>query len=230
MGGEPGGIVFQPPSGLGGLPGPQGVGDLPPRPGSGGPTVPGGTPGPQGGDLPPLPGAGVPGFPGPMTGTSASAEPGRTRWEYEFAAKPRSLQEFRSLLRRFGEQGWEFAGVESFEEPRPAPMGPGGAGSIPGGMTSTMVVFKRPVRGAITTSGPSSPRYGSGGMSTAPGPVGTDPSSSRTPGMSVPGGSGFGPGPGMFDPSMPQGGRGPEAGGFKVIALKTPLHWIWRPR
>ena len=83
-----------------------------------------------------------------------------------------------------------------------------------------MVVFKRPVRGAVATSGASSPRYGSGGMSSSPGPGGSDPYSPSTPGMSAPGGRGQGPGPGMFDPVQQPGGRGPRAEGFKVIALK----------
>jgi hypothetical protein len=155
------------------------------------------------------------------SGNIAVADGGRTRWEYEFAAKPRSLQEFRNVLRRFGEQGWEFAGVESFEEPRPAgQVGPGGAGSMPpGGMTSTMVVFKRPVRGAVARGGAGGARYGSGGMSSSPGTGGSNPYMPSASGMSAPGG-GRSPGPGMFDPVMQPGERGVGAGGFKVVALK----------
>jgi RNA polymerase sigma factor (sigma-70 family) len=179
--------------------------------GSGGRSGGSGMPSPDGS------GSMMPGYPSGL----GTANTSRTRWEYEFAAKPRSLQEFRNLLRRFGEQGWEYAGVESFEEPRQVPMGPSGAAPMPpGGTTSTMVVFKRPLGAVITTSGAGGPRYGSGAMSPPAGTGETDLFGPRTPGMSAPGSSGSGRGMSSGVPSMPQEGGGPDAGGFKVIALR----------
>lgn len=143
-----------------------------------------------------------------MSGTSAPAGPGRTRWEYEFAAKPKSLPEFRNLLRRYGEQGWEFAGAESLD--------------APGAATST-VVFKRPVR-AVATRGVTGPGFDPslGGPPTAMVPGSADSFSPSLPGVSTPGGNpGSMPAMGTPGSSGGPGGYAPGgAGGFKVIALK----------
>jgi hypothetical protein len=118
------------------------------------------------------------------------------------------IQEFRILLRRYGEQGWEYVGVESFGAP---------------GVAISTVVFKRPVR-AVTTRGVTGPGFDPsiGGRPTATMPGHADSFSPSLPGMSTPGGNpGSMPATGTPGSSGGPGGFAPGGvGGFKVIALK----------
>jgi RNA polymerase sigma factor (sigma-70 family) len=203
--GEPGSLA--PPAGPGG--------GFPGAPAT--PAGPGGFPGVGG---PPGAGVGGPMMPSLMGGGTAPADAGRIRWEHELVDKPRSTQELASLLQRYGEKGWEFAGVVEFEAGRASTPGAGGLRPQGGGGTASVVVFKRPIR-PVTLEGTTGPRFGSSmGGPTRPG--GGDTSSATRSSTSGPSSGGMSPAPGLGDPTMHPGGPGqpPEAAGFLVIALK----------
>lgn len=238
-GGEPprgGPPTGAPPTGAGGR-------DPGARPGGerdrGGPGAPGG------------PGAGVPGAPGQPPGGfgrggggggfgGAASAPVARSWEYKFATKPQSREEFMKLLNDNGEQGWEYAGIADFPPPTigrdrdPEVRGGGGGGRTE---PQHVVVFKRQkfpggVMGAGGMMGGMGPG-GAGGpggppMGGATGPVGPPMGGGRGPGA----GGGAGAGPAAPGGAVPAGGAGrPGAGGpgmppqggaeLKMITLKN---------
>jgi len=209
--GEPGSLA--PPAGPGG--------GFPGAPGT--PAGPAGFPGVGG---PPGAGVGGPMMPGSMSGMGAPGEIGRARWEHELVDKPRSTQEFASLLQRYGDKGWEFAGVVDFGGARSDSGGPGG-GLRPSPASTSVVVFKRPVR-PVTGGGGAGQRYGPpmGGTPSSPGPGAGDPFSPNSSPRRGAGSSGMGPQPGMSEPGMSSGGPagvGAAGAGFQVLALKNAV-------
>jgi hypothetical protein len=231
--GAPGGLPPQQP----GAPGPGGA--LPPPGGgdAGLPQLPGGELGDGGG----IPGGlggegssdGSPGDPaagsdtGGMFGRGGmgmmgGGAPASQRWEYQFDAVPGSVDAFRKLVVKRGQEGWEFAGQVTF----PRANGDPEFAAPP----TSQLVFKRPARSASSRSGGGmmGPGGGSGPMSGGPGrpgrggfaPPGGSPDAGGPgmPGAGMPGGmAGMMPG-GM--PGMPGGGMPQVAGGFQVIPLK----------
>ncbi len=174
-------------------------------------------------------GAGMPGMGGPggMMGKMGGSSGGtaRTRWEYKFAGKPKSALEFAKLLREYGDQGWEYAGLADFdraEQLKAAKADPTRFGYMTGDL-SAVVVFKRPVQ-----SGPRDGMMGGrGGGRMPPGDVA--PAGGGRAGR---GGPGAGMAGGLVDPGMripPGMGSAGRAGmpgmpgipgGFQVIAVK----------
>jgi RNA polymerase sigma factor (sigma-70 family) len=178
------------PGGGGGRPGaPGGVG------GSGGPPGFPGGPGGSGGFNPGASGGG-----GSMSGSMS-----HPKIEYQFVATPKA-DEFKKLLAKRGEEGWEYIGLVPGNEElifkrvtRPGGV-MGGFGSMPSGMGP-------PMPGGRT--GPSS-----GGPGMPPGLPGSGPPGGATPPGAGPAGP-MGPGPGIGFPG-PGGGVGgppPAAGG-----------------
>jgi hypothetical protein len=213
---------------------PPGGGDagLPQIPGGGGELgvgsgIPGG-PGVEGSSdgLPgdPAAGAGLEGMYDPYgMGMMSGGAPASPRWDYQFDALPTSLDAFRKLVVKRGQDGWEFAGQVTF----PRANGEPEFAAPP----TSQLVFKRPVRSGSGRSGGGmmGPGGGGGPMSGGsgrpgrggPGPRGGSPDAGGPgmPGAGMPGGMGGGMMPGGM-PGMPGGWQPQAAGGFQVIPLK----------
>jgi hypothetical protein len=147
-------------------------------------------------------------FGGGGMGMMSGGAPASPRWEYQFDALPGSVDAFRKLAVKRGQEGWEFGGQVTF----PRANGDPEFAAPP----TSQLVFKRPARFRSGRSGGG--MMGPGG---GPGPMGGGP---MTPGgSSDAGGSGM-PGSGMMGGMMPggmPGMPGPRAaGGFQVIGLK----------
>lgn len=151
-------------------------------------------------------------------GMMAGAMFAHEKWDYQFDNTPKSVEEFRKLVEKRGQDGWEFAGQAHF------PRGSSGADAAP------QLVFKRPhARGkgfGMAFSG-----MGAGGMMAPggmPGMPGGAMGSGMMPGMAMPGAGGammaggMPPGMGMGGaaPGLPRSKSRPAAGEYEVIGLK----------
>jgi RNA polymerase sigma factor (sigma-70 family) len=204
-----------------GAPGPGGPGAGRP-PGAGGDagstsSLPGEGGAPDGSSGDAAAGPGGPGMPGPG-GMMGSGAPASQRWEYQFDALPGSVDAFRKLVVKRGQEGWEFAGQVAF----PRANGEPEFAAPP----TAQLVFKRPVlpRSAQATGFPGMPG-GEMGSPTTPGGPGRGGMGGAFPGSGAP--DPGGPGAGMGMPGMPgmmpggSGGMAPRpAAGFQVLPLK----------
>jgi RNA polymerase sigma factor (sigma-70 family) len=153
-------------------------------------------------------------------GMMAGAMFGHEKWDYQFDNTPKSAAEFRKLVEKRGQEGWEFAGQAHFPRGSSSP-------DVP-----PQLVFKRPhTRGkgfGMAFSG-----MGSGGMMAPggmPGMAGGAMGSGMAPGggFGMPGAGGpmmaggMPPGMGMggATPSLPRSKSKSAPGEYEVIGLK----------